>query len=88
MICKSTPKLICPFRSTARSPVIPLIIREIFPGVKRFVEHGFDDPSEADGSEEDRVDAFRRLRDKIKECIKDILFKKRTNNHLARALTI
>jgi len=42
----------------------------IFPAAKRQLHWPFDDPSAAAGSEEDRLEAFRRVRDQIAERIK------------------
>ncbi len=69
-VCKSTPRLSCPFCSSPVTGRRPEIIRETLPEA-RFLEHGFDDPSEVEGSEEEKVAAFRRVRDEIKEWILD-----------------
>jgi arsenate reductase len=68
-VCRSTVKLSCPFCSPLGSAGTPLLIRETLKRVGRFVEHGFDDPSDVEGSEEERINAFRRVRDEIKEWI-------------------
>jgi arsenate reductase len=39
-----------------------------FPG-KEHLHKGFEDPSQATGSDEDRLDSFRRIRDKIGQWI-------------------
>lgn len=37
----------------------------IFPGVTQRIHWSFDDPSAAKGSEKERLDAFRKIRDEI-----------------------
>ena len=70
-VCKSTVRLSCPFCSSRVSPGTPLIIMQTLPGAKRFIEHGFDDPSDIEGTEEEKLNAFRRVRDQIREWITD-----------------
>jgi len=41
-----------------------------FPG-KRYMHMGFEDPSEAKGTEEDILQVFRRVRDEIRKWIED-----------------
>jgi arsenate reductase len=70
-VCKSSARVVCPFCS---SPLIggrPEIIDATLPGAKHYVHFGFDDPSEVDGSDEQKLAAFRRTRDAIKEWILD-----------------
>ena len=40
-----------------------------FPGGKEKLHRGFEDPAAVKGSEEERMDAFRRVRDEIKRWI-------------------
>jgi len=44
-----------------------------FPGGKEQIHHAFDDPSEAEGSEEERLLAFRKSRNRINKWIVDNL---------------
>lgn len=44
-----------------------------FPGGKKHIHHGFDDPAAATGTDEERMEAFRRSRDEIKKWIYDNL---------------
>jgi arsenate reductase len=70
-VCKSSARVVCPFCS---SPLIggrPEIIDATLPGAKRYIHNGFDDPSEVDGSDEEKLAAFRRTRNAIKEWILD-----------------
>jgi arsenate reductase len=70
-VCESSVKVICPFCS---SPIIgdrPRIIGETLPGAKRYLHHPFTDPSEVEGSDEEKLAAFRRTRDDIKKWILD-----------------
>lgn len=70
-VCKNTPKTSCPFCSPPGSFGVPKIIEETIPNAKRFIEHGFNDPSDVEGSNEDKLNAFRKVRDEIKEWIEE-----------------
>ena len=68
-VCRSSAKLMC---SLCSSPIVmgrPEIIRTTIPGAKRYLDHGFNDPSEVEGSDEEKLNAFRRTRDDIKKWI-------------------
>jgi arsenate reductase len=68
-VCRSSAKLTC---SLCSSPIVmgrPEIINTSIPGAKHYLHHGFNDPSEVDGSDEERTMAFRRTRDDIKQWI-------------------
>ena len=70
-VCTSSTRVVCPFCS---SPIIrgrPEIVEETLPGAKRYLQHGFSDPSEVEGSDEEKTAAFRRTRDDIKKWILD-----------------
>jgi arsenate reductase len=70
-VCRSSAKEVCPFCS---SPILgsrPEIIASTVPSARKYIEHGFSDPSEVDGSDEERTEAFRRVRDEIASWIKD-----------------
>lgn len=45
----------------------------IFPGKVRVIHHGFDDPSGATGTEEERLAVFRRVRDEIRNFVESLL---------------
>jgi arsenate reductase (thioredoxin) len=45
----------------------------VFPGAKQRLHWSFEDPSQATGTEEERLQAFRRVRDGLKERIEDEL---------------
>jgi arsenate reductase len=42
----------------------------VFPGAKQTLHWPFDDPADAAGSDDERMETFRRVRDEIKERIK------------------
>jgi arsenate reductase len=48
-----------------------------FPGAKNRLHWSFEDPSQADGSEEERLTIFRRVRDEIRERIEQELVNKK-----------
>jgi arsenate reductase len=63
--------VICPFCS---SPIVgdrPQIIGETLPEAKRYLHRPFSDPSEVEGSDEEKLAAFRQTRDEIKKWILD-----------------
>jgi protein-tyrosine-phosphatase len=41
------------------------------PKAKEYLDHPFDDPSEVQGTEEEKLAAFRRTRDEMKKWIKE-----------------
>lgn len=45
----------------------------IFPGAKSVLHWSFDDPAHAEGSDEERLTIFRRVRDQIGDRIKQFL---------------
>jgi arsenate reductase len=70
-VCRTSAKLMC---SLCSSPIVlgrPEIINTTIPGAKHYLHHGFNDPSELDGSDEEKTMAFRRTRDDIKKWIID-----------------
>jgi arsenate reductase len=70
-VCESSVKVICPFCS---SPIVgdrPKIIDETLPGAKQYLHRPFTDPSEMEGSDEEKLATFRRIRDDIKKWILD-----------------
>ncbi len=74
-VCKSIALVVCPFCS---SPIIggrPEIVEATLPNAKRYLHHGFSDPSEVEGSYEEKIEAFRRTRDNIKKWILDYFVK-------------
>jgi arsenate reductase len=65
----SSAKVICPFCS---SPIVggrPEIINTALPGAKHYLHQDFSDPSEVEGSNEEKVAPFRHARDVIKKWI-------------------
>jgi len=68
-VCTDTANVICPFCSPSITGERPEIIKTTLPGARRYLRHGFSDPAEVDGSEEERIMAFRRTRDDIKKWI-------------------
>ena len=70
-VCTRSAKIACPFCSSPITGARPEIVNETLPGAKRYLQHGFSDPSEVEGSEEEKLEAFRRIRDEIKKWILD-----------------
>ncbi len=67
-VCQSSAKLTCALCSSPMVGDRPEWVTVKLPKAKRYVVHGFSDPSEVEGSEE-RLEAFRRTRDEIKAWI-------------------
>ena len=44
----------------------------IFPGAKQMVHHSFDDPAAVEGSTEERLAAFRRVRDELRKWLRKL----------------
>jgi len=42
----------------------------VYPGQTRRLHHSFEDPAAADGSEQERLTVFRRVRDEIREYLR------------------
>jgi arsenate reductase len=68
-VCRSTPQVSCPFCATPLRGIRPDIIKTTLPGARRYLHHGFNDPSEVKGTPEQQLAAFRRTRDEIKSWI-------------------
>lgn len=50
-----------------------------FPAKTKMIHHSFDDPAGVEGSEETRLNAFRKVRDEIKEYLQDFVTDKHIN---------
>jgi arsenate reductase len=70
-VCESSVKVVCPFCSSPMVGDRPEIIGETLPGAKRYLHRPFGDPSEVEGSDEEKLAAFRRTRDDIRKWIID-----------------
>ena len=70
-VCQSSAKILCTLCSSPITMGRPLIINAKLHKTKNYIVHGFEDPSEAEGTEEEKLAAFRRIRDQIKKWIVD-----------------
>ena len=70
-VCGSSVKVVCPFCSSPMIGDRPEIIGETLPRAKRYLHNPFSDPSEVEGSDEEKTEAFRHVRDQIASWIKD-----------------
>ncbi len=68
-VCKSSAKVECAFCSSPLVGGMPKIITETLPDSKRYSDHPFEDPSEVEGTDEEKIAAFRHTRDEIKKWI-------------------
>jgi arsenate reductase len=74
-VCQSSSKTLCSLCSSPISMGRPLIINAKLHKTKNYIVHGFEDPSEVEGAEEETLAAFRRIRDQIKTWITDYFAK-------------
>lgn len=70
-VCQSSAKTICTLCSSPLLMNRPLIINAKLHKTKNYIVHGFEDPSETQGTEEEKIAAFRKVRDQIKAWITD-----------------
>lgn len=68
-VCRSSAKMTCSLCSSPVTMGKPEIVNAALPKAKQYLHHGFSDPSEAEGTEEGKLKAFRRTRDDIKSWI-------------------
>lgn len=69
-VCRSS-KINC---AICASPIVmgkPELITSRLPKAKDYLDHPFDDPSEVQGTEQEKLQAFRRTRDEMKKWIKE-----------------
>jgi arsenate reductase len=52
-----------------------------FAGAKKMLHWSFEDPAQAAGNDEEKMDVFRRVRDEIRQRITDWLEEKGANGH-------
>lgn len=67
-VCQNSAKTVCTLCSSP-SMDRPLIVNAKLHRTKNYIVHGFEDPSEVEGSEEEKLTKFRQIRDEIKAWI-------------------
>src|SRR5512137_1460810 len=65
-VCQSSAKTLCTLCASPITMGRPLIINAKLQKTKKYFVHGFEDPSEVEGTDEERLAAFRRIRDELK----------------------
>ena len=70
-VCSSSAKTMCPFCSSPLIGERPEIVDDVLTGAKRYLHNPFSDPSEVEGSDEEKLAAFRHTRDDMKKWILD-----------------
>lgn len=68
-VCQSSAKTLCTLCSSPMSMGRPMVIHEKLHKTKKYIVHGFQDPSEVEGTDEEKLEAFRKSRDEIKAWI-------------------
>ena len=70
-VCQNSAKTNCVLCSSPMIMGRPEIVYAKLHKTKHYLLHGFIDPSDTEGTEEERLTAFRRIRDEIKDWILD-----------------
>ena len=70
-VCRGDSKINCAICASPIVMGIPELITSRLPKAKDYLDHPFKDPSEVEGSEEEKLAAFRRTRDEMKEWISE-----------------
>ncbi len=68
-VCRNSAKMNCVLCSSPLVMGRPELVNAKLHKTKHYQLHGFADPSDAEGTEEERLKAFRRTRDQIKDWI-------------------
>jgi arsenate reductase len=68
-VCQSSAKTLCALCSSPITMGRPMVINAKLHKTKNYIVHGFEDPSEVEGTEEVKLAAFRRTREEIKQWI-------------------
>jgi arsenate reductase len=68
-VCQSSAKTLCTLCASPITKNRPLIINAKLHKTKNYIVHGFEDPSEVEGTEEEKLAAFRKARDQIRAWI-------------------
>ncbi len=68
-VCQSSAKTLCKLCGPTTFMGRPDVVNANLHKTKHYLVHGFDDPSEAEGTEEEKLAAFRKIRDEIKKWI-------------------
>jgi len=79
-VCQSSAKTICTLCSSPITMGRPLVINAKLHKTKNYLVHGFSDPSEVEGSEEQKLAAFRQIREEIKIWIIEYFAGSKTAN--------
>ncbi len=65
-VCQRSAKTLCTLCSPPISMGRPLILNAKLRKTKNYIVHEFEDPSEVEGTEEEKLKAFRKIRDELK----------------------
>ena len=68
-VCRNSAKMNCVLCSSPLVMGRPELVNAKLHKTKHYQLHGFDDPSEAEGTEEERLKKFRVIRDQMKDWI-------------------
>ena len=68
-VCRSSPKTVCVLCSAPTFWADQKSLNAKLHKTKHYMLHGFSDPSETEGTEEEKLAAFQQVRDEIKQWI-------------------
>jgi len=68
-VCQNSAKTLCTLCASPITKNRPLSINAKLHKTKNYIVHGFEDPTEAEGNEEEKLAAFRKVRDQIRAWI-------------------
>jgi arsenate reductase len=68
-VCQNSAKTLCTLCSSPMSMGRPSVVNAKLHKTKNYIVHGFEDPSEVEGNEEEKLAAFRKVREQIKTWI-------------------
>ncbi len=68
-VCSGGARVSCPFCASPLVKGRPEIVNATLTRAKRYIQYGFSDPSEAEGSDAEKLAAFRQVRDEMKKWI-------------------
>jgi arsenate reductase (thioredoxin) len=68
-VCQSSAKTLCTLCASPLTMGRPLVINAKLHKTKNYIIHSFEDPSEVEGTEQEKLAAFEKVRDEIKNWL-------------------
>jgi len=70
-VCENSTKTLCTLCTSPTTMSRPLVVSTKLPKTKHYINQGFEDPSDVEGTCEEKLLTFQRIRDQIKQWIID-----------------